>query len=111
MVPRMRNRKTKIVLGTAISAGLVLSGPAANASTVHQWERVAKCESGGRWHLNTHNGYYGGLQISKATWRAYGGRRYSRLPNHASKRHQIRIARRIRRHQGRGAWPTCGRYL
>ena len=29
--------------------------------------------SGGNWHINTGNGYYGGLQFSASTWRAYGG--------------------------------------
>ncbi|MGW3852216.1 transglycosylase family protein, partial [Streptomyces fagopyri] len=28
---------------------------------------------GGNWHINTGNGYYGGLQFSAGTWRAYGG--------------------------------------
>src|SRR4051812_38715295 len=26
------------------------------------WDRIAACESGGNWHINTGNGYYGGLQ-------------------------------------------------
>ncbi|MEV7182442.1 transglycosylase family protein, partial [Kitasatospora sp. NPDC093679] len=34
------------------------------------WDRIAACESGGRWHLNTGNGYYGGLQFDQRTWRA-----------------------------------------
>ncbi|HET6667973.1 MAG TPA: transglycosylase family protein, partial [Intrasporangium sp.] len=25
------------------------------------WDRVAQCESGGNWSINTGNGYYGGL--------------------------------------------------
>jgi hypothetical protein len=65
------------------------------------------CESGGRWHINTGNGYYGGLQISRSTWRAYGGRHFAALPNRATKHQQIKVANRIKRHQGWGAWPTC----
>ena len=37
------------------------------------WDRLAECESGGNWATNTGNGYYGGLQFSLGTWRAYGG--------------------------------------
>src|SRR3712207_3343142 len=47
------------------------------------WKRIAACESGSRWHINTGNGYYGGLQISAGTWRAFGGTRIARLPHHA----------------------------
>jgi hypothetical protein len=73
------------------------------------WQRLAGCESGGRWHINTGNGYYGGLQISPGTWRAYGGLRYARLPHHAGKLNQMRVAERILRGQGWGAWPSCSR--
>ena len=50
------------------------------------WNRLAKCESGGRWHINTGNGYYGGLQISPGTWRAFGGKKFARLAHRATKR-------------------------
>jgi hypothetical protein len=65
------------------------------------------CESSGRWHINTGNGYYGGLQISASTWRAYGGRHFAVLPSRATKPEQIRIAERIKHGQGWGAWPAC----
>ncbi len=50
----------------------------ANAATLATWDRLAHCESGGRWHINTGNGFYGGLQFSNSTWRAFGGHRYAR---------------------------------
>jgi resuscitation-promoting factor RpfA len=89
------------------------TGPAGSAdgATLRTWQRLAMCESGGRWHLNTGNGYYGGLQFSGPTWRAYGGLRYARIASNASKRHQIRVAERVRRHQGWGAWPSCSRQV
>ena len=31
------------------------------------WDRVAACESGGNWAINTGNGYYGGLQFLPST--------------------------------------------
>ena len=79
----------------------------ANAASTRAWNRLAHCESGGRWHVNTHNGYYGGLQISARTWRAFKGGRYASLPHRATKREQIRVAERIKRGQGWRAWPSC----
>ena len=32
------------------------------------WDRIAQCESGGNWAINTGNGYYGGLQFNERTW-------------------------------------------
>jgi uncharacterized protein YabE (DUF348 family) len=76
----------------------------AGGSTV--WDRIAQCESGGNWAANTGNGYYGGLQFSLSTWRAYGG---SGLPSNNSREEQIRIAEKVRAASGGyGAWPVCG---
>lgn len=72
------------------------------------WDRVAACESGGNWSINTGNGYYGGLQFSLSTWRAYGGVGY---PHHNSKASQIRVAERVRTQSGIHHWPHCGRYF
>ena len=30
------------------------------------WDRLAQCESGGNWHINTGNGYYGGSTVLAA---------------------------------------------
>ena len=71
------------------------------------WDRIAKCESGGNWSINTGNGYYGGLQFSLGTWRANGG---TGMPHQASREEQIRIAERVRAASGGyGAWPHCGK--
>jgi hypothetical protein len=69
------------------------------------WDRVAACESGGNWSINTGNGYYGGLQFSLGTWQAYGGAGY---PHLNSKREQIRVAERVRTSSGLHHWPVCG---
>src|SRR4029453_16662645 len=37
------------------------------------WDRLAQCESGGNWGINTGNGYSGGLQFAQGTWNANGG--------------------------------------
>ena len=69
------------------------------------WDRVAACESGGNWAINTGNGYYGGLQFLLSTWRAYGGHGY---PHQNSKAEQIRVAERLRAASGLSPWPVCG---
>jgi uncharacterized protein YabE (DUF348 family) len=73
------------------------------------WDKIAQCESGGNWATNTGNGYYGGLQFSLGTWRAYGG---TGLPSQASRLTQIAIATKIRNAAGGyGAWPACSQAL
>ncbi|WP_372663255.1 transglycosylase family protein [Amycolatopsis kentuckyensis] len=74
------------------------------------WDRIAQCESGGNWAINTGNGYYGGLQFDKRTWDAYGGDQYANLPNQASREQQIAIAEKVRDARGGySAWPVCGK--
>jgi LysM repeat protein len=72
------------------------------------WDRLAACESGGNWGINTGNGYSGGLQFSPGTWRAHGG---SGSAHNASRAEQIRVATRVQRSQGWGAWPACSAKL
>ena len=79
----------------------------ADAATESQWDNVAQCESGGNWHINTGNGYYGGLQFSSSTWLGYGGGAYASTANLASREQQIAIAERVQAAQGWGAWPVC----
>jgi resuscitation-promoting factor RpfA len=97
-----------VVLLTTLTPAVTTSADAARLRT---WNRLAHCESGGRWHINTGNGYYGGLQFSSPTWRAFGGRRYAYQAHRATKRQQIRVAERVRRVQGWGAWPACSRRM
>ncbi|MEV6309263.1 transglycosylase family protein [Streptomyces sp. NPDC051840] len=73
------------------------------------WDRIAQCESSGRWNTNTGNGYHGGLQFSPSTWRAYGGAKYAPRADLATRSEQIAVGERVARGQGMGAWPTCGR--
>jgi LysM repeat protein len=98
-----------LVAALALCIGLAafFAGPADAKSTV--WDRVAECESGGNWRINTGNGYYGGLQFSRSTWRAYGGAKYARTANKATKAEQIAIARRTLAGQGPGARSCAGR--
>jgi resuscitation-promoting factor RpfB len=72
------------------------------------WDKLAECESGGNWSINTGNGYYGGLQFSLSTWRAYGG---SGMPHEASREEQIAIAKKLQADAGRGVWSACSSKL
>lgn len=99
-----------IIAGLALALGIALAGTTpAHAAPKTVWDKVAKCESGNRWGINTGNGYYGGLQFSSGTWKAFGGRKYAGQANRATKAEQIAIARRVLHGQGPGAWPTCSR--
>ncbi|MGP3953982.1 LysM peptidoglycan-binding domain-containing protein [Streptomyces sp. 7N604] len=106
----IRRRETAALAGAALLAPLALlaaAGPAGAADN-GVWDRIAQCESGGNWHINTGNGYYGGLQFSASTWRAYGGTAYAPTADKASRAQQIAVATKVQNAQGWGAWPTCG---
>jgi resuscitation-promoting factor RpfA len=90
--------------------GIALAGHAA-AAPDSEWDRVAACESGGNWGINTGNGYHGGLQFSQGTWAAHGGGEFASSANQATRDQQIAVAERVLASQGRGAWPVCGRGL
>ena len=75
------------------------------------WDRLAKCESGGNWSINTGNSYYGGLQFSASTWKAFGGHKYAPNAHQATREQQIDIAKKVQASQGWGAWPSCTRKL
>jgi uncharacterized protein YabE (DUF348 family) len=81
--------------------------PATNFSGGNSiWDRIAECESGGNWAINTGNGYYGGLQFNLSTWAAYGG---TGRPDQQSREAQIAVAERVAAASGGyGAWPVCG---
>ncbi|MEU6807222.1 transglycosylase family protein [Streptomyces neyagawaensis] len=104
-----RTRTTAVVAGAVLLAPLGLLTAAGNAVAADSgvWDRIAKCESGGNWRINTGNGYYGGLQFAATTWRAYGGTAYAPTADKASKAQQIAIATKVQRAQGWGAWPVC----
>lgn len=82
----------------------------AQAATDNQWDNVAQCESGGNWHVNTGNGYYGGLQFTEGTWLNYGGSSYASRADLANREEQIAIANKVLAAQGWGAWPVCSHY-
>lgn len=71
------------------------------------WDRLAQCESGGNWAIDTGNGYYGGLQFSLSSWQAVGGTGY---PHEASRETQIEMGQRLYNAGGGWSnWPGCTR--
>jgi uncharacterized protein YabE (DUF348 family) len=84
--------------------------PPANTSG-RNWDAVAQCESGGNWHINTGNGFYGGLQFDYGTWQGAGGGAYADRADLASREQQIAIANKIADARGSSPWPVCGQYL
>ena len=100
-VAEVRKVGTKAVprpsAGSVNSAGLNL----ANAA---MWDRIARCESGGNWHINTGNGYYGGLQFLTSTWLSNGGGQFAPRADLASREQQITVANRLYARAGLGPW-------
>ncbi|WP_323189306.1 transglycosylase family protein [Kitasatospora sp. NBC_00240] len=107
-----RRTQTEKAIAVAGVAGVGLAMPllaatGAHAAPVSVWDKVAQCESGGNWSINTGNGYYGGLQFSQSTWKAFGGGQYAPQAHKASKGQQIAVAEKVLSSQGPGAWPVC----
>ena len=95
----------------AFGAAAVAFAPAASAAPDSDWDRLANCESGGNWAINTGNGYHGGLQFSPSTWCAYGGGEFAPFAYQATREQQIAVAERTLAGQGWGAWPACSSKL
>lgn len=102
--------RTMIIAGLValLATGSTITAVTASASSGNVWDRVAQCESGGNWHINTGNGYYGGLQFTSGTWRSHGGGAYASRADLATRGEQIAVAQRVLASQGPGAWPVCG---
>jgi len=75
------------------------------------WDAVAACESGGNWHINTGNGFYGGLQFDYGTWLSNGGGAYASRADLATREEQIAVANHLYARRGSSPWPVCGSRL
>ncbi|MFJ9692973.1 transglycosylase family protein [Kitasatospora sp. NPDC101183] len=108
---RRRTQAEKVIAVAGVAGvGLalpLLTATGASAAPASTWDAVAQCESGGNWSINTGNGFYGGLQFTSSTWKAYGGTSYAAQANQASKGQQIAVAEKVLASQGPGAWPVC----
>jgi hypothetical protein len=72
------------------------------------WARLRQCESGGRYNINTGNGFYGAYQFLPSTWRGLG---YPGMPHQAAPEVQDEAARKLQARSGWGQWPACTRRL
>lgn len=107
------NKKSKLLHRSAAALVLVATSatmiaPASHAADVATWEKLAQCESGGNWSINTGNGFYGGLQFTQQSWNGVG---MSGSPQYASREAQIEAGERLLAIQGWGAWPACSAKL
>lgn len=92
------------------SPGVIGSGPGdCGPGGEWPWDCVADCESGGRWAVNTGNGFYGGLQFWQPTWEEYGGLAFAPRADLAQRVQQIRVGQEVLAAQGWNAWPVCSK--
>ncbi|WP_425270180.1 transglycosylase family protein [Flexivirga meconopsidis] len=82
---------------SASNAGLDLS-------RAGMWDRIAMCESTGNWHINTGNGYFGGLQFDIGTWLGAGGGQFAARADLATREQQITIANKVFASRGLSPW-------
>ncbi|WP_270886126.1 resuscitation-promoting factor [Pedococcus sp. 5OH_020] len=99
----VRRATTTSSATTSRSAGNT-SGAGLNLANAAMWDRIAQCESGGNWHINTGNGYYGGLQFDYGSWLANGGADFASRADLASREEQITVANRYYAKAGLGPW-------
>ncbi|MFE8938565.1 peptidoglycan DD-metalloendopeptidase family protein [Streptomyces sp. NPDC007872] len=105
---RVNRASLTITAGGAGMALPLIGAGTVQAASLNVWEKVAACESSSNWHVNTGNGYFGGLQFTQSTWEEYGGTHYAPRADLASRDQQVLIAERVLKGQGPGAWPSCG---
>ena len=94
------------ILAVGTKAKPAASAPAIGGSAPNaaMWDRIAQCESGGNWAINTGNGYYGGLQFDSGTWLANGGGKYAARADLASRLQQIAVANVVYAARGLSPW-------
>ena len=94
---------------TTVGAGLAAAAHAKADTPWNVWDRVATCESGNNWSIDTGNSFYGGLQFTTSTWQAFGGTKFASSAQYATRDQQIYVAQATLRVQGPGAWPVCSK--
>jgi len=81
---------TTVVHKTATTTSTTLVAP----YIIAMWEKVATCETGGRWWRNAPT-FDGGLGISRVNWQYYAPDNFPDAPHLASKEQQVYVARII----------------
>ena len=70
------------------------------------WSALADCATGGNWTFDGRHAD-GGLAISPATWKTFGGADFAPTAGEASQSEQIIVGERIAALQGAAAWPCA----
>jgi len=100
---------TTVVTTTTVAPPPLVAPPpvAPVVSTGSVWDRLAQCEAGGNWAINTGNGYSGGLQWVPSTWTAYKAPGDPTMAWQATREQQIAAGERLLAASGGRftAWP------
>lgn len=107
--PSNAGRYTAAAVAAGTLGAALLNQGVASAAPDEAWDRLAECESAGRWDINTGNGYYGGLQFAQQTWVGHGGEQFAPRADLATREQQMVVAERVLASQGWRAWPVCSR--
>lgn len=99
-----KTSKPTVIQPTQSAVSRDATRPPANGS---MWDKIAQCESGGNWHINSGNGYFGGVQFDTRTWLSAGGGQFAPRADLATKEQQIIIANRVYAKRGLQPW-GCG---
>jgi murein DD-endopeptidase MepM/ murein hydrolase activator NlpD len=104
---------TAVVLGAGMTLPVLIAG-SASAATEAQWDKIAQCESSGRWDLPYGDrDSTGGLQFRVASWqdalsylrsKGIDTSSYPSMPYQATKKQQIIAGEALLALQGPGAW-------
>ena len=93
-IQEIRRERAEDTETTERSVSVPIPAPAPAVGTT-SWDRIAECESGGDWHINTGNGYYGGLHFAQETWEGGGGLSYAPRADLATREQQIAVANAV----------------
>ena len=112
-VPARPRRKPSASVSTVAPVASILAAPESSVAgtgpgDAASWAALRKCESGGRYDLNTGNGYYGAYQFALGTWRKLG---FQGVPSDAPASVQDEAARKLQAKLGWGQWPSCSRSI
>ncbi|MGH9038719.1 MAG: transglycosylase family protein [Acidimicrobiia bacterium] len=102
----IKDRKVRVARSNRRVARQAAPAPAPAAGDV--WGALRQCESGGRYDINTGNGYYGAYQFLVSTWNRLG---YPGYPHEAPPAMQDEAAQKPQAQSGWGQWPACARRL
>jgi LysM repeat protein len=110
--PRKHTRTLGLATAPIVAViPLATSAVSPASAATSAWDRLAGCESGGNWDINTGNGYYGGLQFADGTWDGNGGEKYAPRADLATRGEQIVIAAKVLEGRGWSPWPACSSRL